>query len=563
MLNKLLKYRDNQWFVLVCIFIAVCFLMVHLVFMGIPLGIDLTQHLQFASTYQHSILSGDFFPGWAASDNYGFGSIGIRFYPPLAYYLMAFTQMILGSWYDTFWTNAFFWMFLGSLGMYLWAREWLSPIEAATVAIAYAFAPYHRYQIYTFILFAEYAAAGILPFCFLTLTKVIRRGKPIDVLLFSLSLSLLILTHIPTTILGIIGLGIYGLLMMDWKEFPKIIIKLLIAGVISLLASAYHWIKLISELNWVKHTAENYTINFYDFKQHLFPQKNEPDLFTPPIDFAIILLMLSLLPLVCYALIRFKKGWDDIADQKISLGLLITGIISVFMTTSLSLPIWENVTFLQKVQFPWRWLSVGYLMGSFAFVYGVSKLYSAFREANKVLVLIPTFLFSLIFIFFIVITTHSMLPLNRENFATETKNLETRRGCSCWLPDWSQAAAFKNKEKITTESRNFQITKWESETREFEVEPGPGQKIRIATFYYPHWQATLNDQKIEIEKADDGTILLPLSGERTEVKLNFQEPSFVIYTFYISGLVWVIMLGLFIFYLLQKTRNEANFEENV
>lgn len=542
MLNKIIKHRNDPRFALSLVFIAVCFVMLHLPLMGIPLGADLTQHLQFASTYQHAILTGDFFPGWAPTDNYGLGSVGIRFYPPVAYYLMAFTQMVTGDWYDTFWTNAFFWMLVGAIGMYLWSRLWLSPIESAGVAIFYSFAPYHRFQIYHFVLFAEFAAAGVLPFCFLTITRLIRRGTPVDIVLFSLSFALLILTHIPTTILGAIGLAIYGLMMIDRGRFGKTVIRLLVAVGLSLLATSYHWLRLVREMNWVKHTAENFTVEFYDFKQHLFPLKYGADLFTPPIDYAIIVLFLSLLPLLVYVIIRLKLKSAEPAPHQPAGAVLLAGVIALFMTTSLSLIIWENVALLQKVQFPWRWLSVGYVFGSFAFVFGLSKLYQLSRTWNKTLVLVPAAIFSLIFIYFVAETTHAMIPLNRENFATETKELPERRGCSCWWPNWAQAPALKNREKITTDSRAVVINQWNSESREFVVEPGTAQKIRAATFYYPHWQAQVNGQFVEIERDSGGAMLIPLGAERSEVRLNFREPLMLQLALAGSMTVWLFLI---------------------
>jgi hypothetical protein len=542
MLNKINKFRDNPRFALSVIFFAVCFVMMHLPLMGIPLGADLTQHLQFASTYQQAILTGDFFPGWAPTDNYGLGSVGIRFYPPIAYYLMAFTQMVTGDWYDTFWTNAFFWMLVGAIGMYLWSRMWLSPIESAGVAIFYSFAPYHRFQIYHFVLFAEFAAAGILPFCFLTLTKVIRRGTLTDTLLFSLSFSLLILTHIPTTILGAIGLAIYGLMMMDRQRFGKTMFHVLGAVGLSLLATAYHWLRLAREMNWVKHTAENFTVEFYDFKQHLFPLKYKADLFTPPVDYAIIFLFLSLLPLLVYVIVRFKTKSAEPDEQQPARAVLLGGFVALFMTTSLSLFIWQNLGVLQKVQFPWRWLSVGYVFGSFAFVLGISKLYRLSRNWNRIVVFVPAIVFSLVFIYFVVETTHSMIPLNRENFATETKGLPERRGCSCWWPNWAQAAALKNREKVTTDDRTVVINQWHSESREFVVEAGTAQKVRTAIFYYPHWEARVNGQLVEIERDPGGAMLIPLGAERSEVRLNFREPLMLQLALAGSLAVWAALI---------------------
>ena len=174
---------------------------------GIPSGNDLAQHYQFAQTYYDSLINGDGFPGWSSRENGGYGSIGIRFYPPAAYYVLATARILAGSWYDASWLTFMFWMILGCAGVYYWARWWLEPKESAIAAIIYAVVPYHLNQLYISFVYADFAATAILPFCFAFLTRVLERERKSDILGLAVSFALLILTHLPTTITGSIGLG--------------------------------------------------------------------------------------------------------------------------------------------------------------------------------------------------------------------------------------------------------------------------------------------------------------------------------------------------------------------
>lgn len=536
-----------------CLFVITCFVMLPLPLQGIPLGADLTQHLQFASTFQHAILSGDFFPGWAASDNHGFGSIGIRFYPPLAYYLMGLTQIVIENWYDTFWLNAFFWMFIGTVGMFLWAKEWLSPIQAILVATIFAFAPYHRFQIYHFILFAEFAAMGILPFCFWLVTRLIKRGTAKDFILFSVSFALLILAHIPTTILGSIGLGIYSLCLLDWKK--STVIKLLIASSLSILATSFYWLRLATEMSWVKHTADNYSVNFYDYKQHFFPMAVEQNNSMPPLDSANIFLMLCLIPLGIYLTLKFKSSSaDDKWERKIILALTVSAVFCLFMTTYPSVFIWENFSFLQKVQFPWRWMSVASIIVSFAFIFGASRLFQIIQTAKPALLYPAILLFLPILFYFFAQTINPSITLNREDFAKHINSIEERKGCECWRPNWSGNQSFDNKNKVTAEAREVEIIKWNSESREFKISAGASQNVRIATYFYPHWKAEVNNKSVQIDKSADGSILIPVGETESVVKLNFQEPLMLQLALAISLLTWLSILtaGFFIYFRNQK-----------
>ncbi|NJM54352.1 MAG: hypothetical protein HC846_13835, partial [Blastocatellia bacterium] len=214
----------------------------------------------------------DFFLSWSAQTNYGFGDIGLRFYPPLAHYLLAFTQIFTNDWQTTSWINILFWMLVGSIGIYFFARHWLSPQNALLVGMLYAFAPYHLSQIYQYFLYSEFAAAGILPFCFLFVTKVNCEGKVQNVLLLGFFSGLLILTHIPTTIIGTICLSLYSIIILDWKNKEKVIPRFIFSGLIALLLTSFYWIKLITEMNWVNHIDQKFSAaGYYNYKSAFFP----------------------------------------------------------------------------------------------------------------------------------------------------------------------------------------------------------------------------------------------------------------------------------------------------
>src|SRR5215813_8968088 len=66
---------------------------------GIPLGNDISQHYQFAAVYREHLAAGDIFPPWTTSSNSGLGDLGIRLYPPLSHYLLAFVHLLVGDWY--------------------------------------------------------------------------------------------------------------------------------------------------------------------------------------------------------------------------------------------------------------------------------------------------------------------------------------------------------------------------------------------------------------------------------------------------------------------------------
>src|SRR5690242_9716985 len=129
------NHHNRNWFCLTVIFLF-CFLSFSLPLLsyGLPSGFDMLTDIRFATAFRDAMSTGHFFPGWA-NDNLGFGSIGIRFYPPIAFYLLAFGEMATGSWFSAIWINLLFWMFMGSVGIYLFVKEWGTPMQGLMAAL--------------------------------------------------------------------------------------------------------------------------------------------------------------------------------------------------------------------------------------------------------------------------------------------------------------------------------------------------------------------------------------------------------------------------------------------
>ena len=141
---------------------------------GIPGSMDIPQQFQFAQTFYDLIKEGNFYISWAADPNFGYGDVGVRFYPPLTYFILSFFRLIAGNWFDASVLFFIFGYFISGVGIYFWSREWFSENSSLAGALVYIMLPYHITQIYIGALFAEFTAATILPFCFLFTYRVLQ-----------------------------------------------------------------------------------------------------------------------------------------------------------------------------------------------------------------------------------------------------------------------------------------------------------------------------------------------------------------------------------------------------
>jgi len=538
------NYRLNDRTAVLLILFFACASIIPMALLGIPDGFDLLQHVRFANAYLTSWSVGDLVPVWGGNDNSGFGSIGIRFYPPLSYLVLSIAREIFGNWYDAFWTAMLFWLAAGCIGIYFWGREWLTPPYALFASLLYCVAPYHTFQIYQAVLYAESAVAGILPFCFLFLTRLCRRQQTLDAILFSISLTLLLLCHIPSTVIGLSCLFLYGAFLTERQHFGATAIKAGSAFAGALLASAFHWVKVVSEIGWVMHNKpEFYSSGYYDFHRYFFPLY----LINPlnryiekmlwELDLIIIISMIFFVPSSIFLVTRLRRIFTPRAIYRPHIGLLVGGVFSLFMLSSVSSFLWDWLPVLPKIQFPWRWLIVATAFGPVCLVVLLSDLA---KFANRRVLVYAAAAFTMILILYSV--TQNILqsnPLSREVFTRQVSEMDSTEACSCWWPVWATSAAKDQHEQVASGARPVTIEKWSAADRSFSVDGGKPSNATVATFWYPYWQATVNGSPVNVEANSSGAITLPLPAEKSDVHLYFLEPFFVRAAGYLSLITWI------------------------
>lgn len=540
--------KSNQWFYLGIVCLAAIAVMLPIAVFGIPSGTDLPQHFQFAQTYYDSLVNGDGFPSWSAKENFGYGGIGIRFYPPLSYYVLAFARILVGNWFDAAWLTFTFWMVLSCVGVYYWARWWLPEKESAFAAVFYAISPYHLGQLYISFIYADFAGAAILPFCFAFLTRVLEREKKSDILGLAAAYAVLVLTHLPTTIIGSLSIAVFSILLLK-KEILLRQIARVTAGIgLGLAASSFYWVGMVSEMGWLNHATDKYSSGHYYFGNRFFPtyfHAITTDFRANSLlsDILLVLCLLFLASAIVYLFYRKTKNAEGGRESLVYRVVLPLGLFAFFMITPLSYPLWKILSPLQKIQFPMRWMGVVSICGAIVTAASVHFLlkgnFLKKRSWAYIAVIFPAIF--LISNFIYVWHPSAFVPVEREEFENSMRELPDRQNYEFWWSVWSKKEALEVKEKILVENRQANVTDWQPEKRSFTVEAGTSSVARIATFYYPRWQATVNGAAVEIEKDENGVLLVPLPAERSTVEIEFREPPASRLASFVSLAVWLFI----------------------
>lgn len=528
-----LMLGDRRAVLILCVFAVV--LIVPIAIWGIPEGGDLANHYRFALPFYESIQKGDIYPGWLAESNAGYGDPRFRFYPPGFYYLLALFKPLIG-WFGS---SVFSFMVLsamGSLGVYFWTRSFLAPQFAALAGIFYAVAPYHLNELYQASLLSEYAACAVLPFVFGFIDRVSERRRIIDVAGLGASYALLILTSLPLAVIGSLSALVFGLVRAAGKGALQTDLRLAAGVLLGLAASAFFWVRMVSELPWIKGSGVdprayyNYRFNFI-FSADALTNRN---------TWYANLLALATIGFLLPAVLLIRRGHGG----RRYVAILIVTLFSFLMSVPLSKPFWALIPKLSEVQFPWRWLSVVSLTGSILLAWSIPFWLQLLRTRIRPFYLLPTlgFALSLLFVVTQVVWDSDYMP--RREFDSFIPSIRGAVSFKDWLPvealELVQLPKMSDNVEIT--QRGTAVEVWEPEYRKFIVGSGPDAEARVKTYYYPNWTASAGELSLPIRPGSDGVILMQVPAGVTSVEMKFREPVKVRVAGFISAAAWILII---------------------
>lgn len=510
---------------------------------------DLDHHLRLTINYFNSLNQGIFVPNWTSAENFGSGSIAVRFYPPIAQFVMAVFRILMGNWQTAFIAAFFFWSCVGGFGVYLFSNDiFKNRLQSTVAAVLFILAHYHVNQLYNTFLFSEFVALSILPFCLLYAKKVCEKGTFYDVLKFGISIALLILSNLPLTIIGAISVGIFVLFLLEKDTSTRQIGKLAAGCLTGLLLSSFFWWRILFEVKWLNIYQPN-TDPQYDFRNNfviVIFEFDERGLWFLSGMFALLVLFLAVSLIVSGTL-------KSLFENKVIGGISTMFAVSTFMMFSISTPIWENIVFLQRVQFPRRFFAVVSLCTAIliGFCFGFVKRENWIAKRPLILILIGM---SMIYCFISVrqVAMGAMF-IDGAKFDSIIEINKTAEVLPHWQPVWMTSEGIKRKNRFAAKEREIRIIEWENEYRKISVGEGEKTKAEIALLSYPHWKTFINGAEIQSEKSSDGTMFVELPAESCEIELKFIEPQSSLISRKLSLAAWSFCFAAFIFRRLKKT----------
>ena len=533
------KSAIDTWQLNLALVAAVCFaVIIPAVIWGIPSNLDLTNHFRFALPFYDAIASGNFYPSWLAESNGGYGDPSFRFYPPAFYYLLAASRFLIGNWYDATLVVYIVLSVASGLGIYLWARSFLSPQTATWAGIFYALAPYHINQLYQAAMLAEWAGSAVLPFVFAFVDRVCQRGKPRDIAGLAISYGLLIFTHLPLAVIGSMALLVYTLVRLDSHGRWLKLAKLSLGVGLGLTVSAVYWVTMLSEVDWI--AADKLEPNSLPgYGRNFVLSALSPDNLT--VWWVNILTLMTLLLCAPVVLFLFR---NSTGHRRIVRPVIIVTAFALFMSLPLSWPIWRVVQPLQDTQFPWRWLAIFSMGAAIVAAAALPLTMNAVvrLDRSKRMLIFGAMAISIAFTM-----SHSVreaVYFPRTKFESMVTAVRGTQSLNYWLPFRAQPNPRKMTSEVQVAGREVTVTSWQPEQRSFSIDAGTATEARIRTFFYPHWVARNESGILPTSRDNDGALLIALPPQATSVQLDFREPARTKFstTASLSGLIIVGVL---------------------
>jgi hypothetical protein len=331
-----------------------------------------------------NLRAGTFPARWMPDAAYGFGYPFFSYYAALPYYLAAGLNLTGVDILSAIKLTQTIFFAAAAVGMYEWAQRVLhSRVGGWLAAVAYTVTPYHLVNVYTRgDSLSEFAAFAFYPLILWGFDRLAKRPCLRRMVPPALAYAGLVVTHnLSAFIFSLCILLPYAAFYVSrfTPHASRIALKkallavaLLIGSlVIGILLTAWYWLPALAETGDVQMTAQ--TAGYFSYDQHF----RAGDLVQPkfifdyyavtsdrPTAFAAMGLVQTILALVGALAILFTglRRRSQKRDWRLGISQLIFALAGLLLTTwlvtPLSRPLWDIISPLQLVQFPWRILSV-------------------------------------------------------------------------------------------------------------------------------------------------------------------------------------------------------------
>ncbi len=319
--------------------------------------------------------NGQFPPRWAPDVVYNYGSPLLEYNYQLPYYLGYLGHLAKLPLTTILKLLMAVSVIAGTLGMFfLGVAMTESPLAGLFAGTLYAYTPYQSIDHFVRGALGEVYALAILPWLFLSSYLLVKKISTRKVIFLGVSFGLLIISHQPAALITIPLITAVFVPATLFKKQIGATLAFFKSLMLGLALSAYYWIPVLLEGNFVKIGSPfNYKNQFPFLKQLIYSTwtyKGANPFSIDTFSFQIgiinqVVLFLATIVLVTSLLKKKQTTLENWIFRLVALAIFFI----IFLMNIRSDFIWKNIPLLQQIQFPWRLLMFTTLLTSVLSLY--------------------------------------------------------------------------------------------------------------------------------------------------------------------------------------------------
>jgi hypothetical protein len=437
--------------------------------------------------------------GWSDGAQYGFGEPRFCFYPPLSIMIGAGLMFLMPL---KLVPGAVVWLLLtlSGLFMYVVAMRFLPTHHRLSAAVLYMFNPYLIITIFVRWAIAEAWVEALLPILFLFMYQALVEHRWRLVIPLALLFSFAWLSNIPEALVLFYGAGALAIVLAVAQQSWQPLLVCATSQVLAVGLAAFRLLPALAEKGWVFSNA----LLFYNYRETMQFMRLRPHL----IDLACgidIAVAYGLLLLALRQHVRAEGKWSSVA-----LSLFALATLAVFFQVPVSIPLWEYLPEAKFISFPFRFLPL-LSFGSVLLLFSAGVT-DRLRRAGIVL-LAAASLFPLVPI--AKLHDYERFPSFAAALSTWQRGFE---GVREYVPSGvpydpakldliHQEMAQRNEGPFHAGTCAAALTVALPNEKVVQVHDAFACSLTLNTFYYPFWNASLEDGTPIALRADAGGLM--------------------------------------------------------
>ncbi|HUD20171.1 MAG TPA: hypothetical protein VMR81_07045 [Patescibacteria group bacterium] len=439
--------------------------------------------------FNRMLREGYLFPRWAPTLNSGYGIPVFEFLYPFANYLAAFLHLFAIGFVDAFKIGSALGYLAAGLFCFLWLRKRFGLYPAVVGTIASSFVPYWFVELYVR---GEIGEVWAIAWVFASLF-VIEEDWPLP---FTITISLLILSHNILAMLFFPFLIVYVLWRRNWKWLIAFIGGMGLAG--------WFWLPALAESKYmVGLNTVNFRDHFASVVQLLIPSWGT-DFSGTGVSANAMSLQIGIGPMF-WIVIAFITAIFISIKKKLKLelfGILAVMALAIGMTLPVSTPVWNALPILQYTQYPWRFLA--YLIPMSAFV--IACVSSVIKQRwitviFVVLSIVSSFSYTRGAIY---APRNDQYYLSRQNFTNGTSSMGNSLS-TIWT-SWKQIRPSSMLTDTDGRSVPYETVNDKYLNKLYNVTTSFPESLRINLLYFPGWEVKVDGKSVPIHYISAGTL---------------------------------------------------------